>query len=47
MASTAKHVTMLQRSPTYVISRPSIDAGANWLRRHLPEKVGLRLNALA
>ena len=36
MAATAEHVTMLQRSPTYVISRPSVDAGANWLRRHLP-----------
>ena len=43
MASTAKHVTMLQRSPTYVISRPSIDAGANWLRRHLPEKLAYAL----
>ena len=39
MAQTAAKVTMLQRSPTYVISRPSVDAGANWLRRHLPDKV--------
>jgi cation diffusion facilitator CzcD-associated flavoprotein CzcO len=36
MAKTAAKVTMLQRSPTYVISRPSIDARANWLRRWLP-----------
>lgn len=43
MASKAEHVTMLQRSPTYVISRPSIDAGANWLRKHLPEKMAYAL----
>lgn len=36
MARTAAHVTMLQRSPTYVVSRPSEDAFANWLRRWLP-----------
>ncbi len=39
MAQVAAKVTMLQRSPTYVISRPSVDASANWLRRNLPEKV--------
>jgi len=43
MASKAEHVTMLQRSPTYVISRPSVDAGANWLRKHLPEKMAYAL----
>ena len=36
MAKTAAHVTMLQRSPTYVVARPAEDAAANWLRRHLP-----------
>jgi cation diffusion facilitator CzcD-associated flavoprotein CzcO len=36
MARTAAHVTMLQRSPTYVVSRPAEDDMANWLRRHLP-----------
>ena len=36
MAKTAAHVTMLQRSPTYVVSRPAEDALANWLRRNLP-----------
>ena len=39
MAETAAHVTMLQRSPTYIVSRPSEDALANWLRRHLPTKL--------
>ncbi len=36
MAKTASHVTMLQRSPTYVVSRPAEDAIANRLRRLLP-----------
>ncbi|QMW24146.1 flavin-containing monooxygenase [Sandaracinobacteroides saxicola] len=37
MAKTAAHVTMLQRSPTYVVSRPAADRIANGLRRVLPE----------
>lgn len=36
MAKSAAHVTMLQRSPTYVISRPAEDFIANRLRRVLP-----------
>src|SRR5215207_5553547 len=38
MAERAAHVTMLQRSPTYVIARPARDAVAHLLRRLLPEK---------
>lgn len=38
MAKQAAHVTMLQRSPTYVVSRPSEDAVAEWLKRRLPPK---------
>ena len=38
LAKTAAHVTMLQRSPTYIIARPQEDAVANWLRRVLPVK---------
>lgn len=38
MAKTAAHVTMLQRSPTYVVARPDQDAIANWLRARLPAK---------
>lgn len=37
MAEKAAHVTMLQRSPTYVISRPAKDAFANGLRKVLPD----------
>jgi cation diffusion facilitator CzcD-associated flavoprotein CzcO len=36
MAKTAAQVTMLQRSPTYVVARPAEDGMANWLRRHFP-----------
>jgi cation diffusion facilitator CzcD-associated flavoprotein CzcO len=39
MAETAEHVTMLQRSPTYMVARPSQDALANKLRRRLPIKL--------
>ena len=38
MALKGAHVTMVQRSPTYVVSRPDEDAVANTLRRFLPEK---------
>jgi cation diffusion facilitator CzcD-associated flavoprotein CzcO len=36
IARTAAHVTMLQRSPTYIVSRPTEDAFAKKLRRYLP-----------
>jgi monooxygenase len=43
MAKTAGHVTMLQRSPTYVASAPAEDAIANWLREHLPGELAYGL----
>ena len=43
MAKTAGHVTMLQRSPTYVVSRPAQDALANKLRRNLPPRLAYHL----
>ena len=39
MARRARKVTMLQRSPTYVVSRPSVDGLANGLRRFLPPQL--------
>ena len=36
LAKIAGHVTMLQRSPTFYVSRPEKDAMANFLRRYLP-----------
>ncbi len=39
MAENGARVAMVQRSPTYVISRPDVDAIANTLRRWLPERL--------
>ena len=43
MAKAAAHVTMLQRSPTYVVSRPAEDSVANWLRARLPSRLAYGL----
>jgi cyclohexanone monooxygenase len=43
MARTAAHVTMLQRSPTYVFARPGVDAVAEKLKRWLPPLWAYRL----
>lgn len=43
MAKHAEHVTMLQRSPTYVVARPSRDRWAAALRRLLPAGLAFRL----
>jgi monooxygenase len=43
LAKDAAHVAMLQRSPTYVVSRPAEDAQANWLRARLPAKLAYGL----
>lgn len=39
MAEQAAHVTMLQRSPTYIVAQPAQDAIADWLRGWLPPRV--------
>jgi monooxygenase len=43
MAKSAAHVTMLQRSPSYVFNLPSVDAIASRLRRWLPARLAYRL----
>jgi len=43
MAKTAGHVVMLQRSPTYVVSRPARDPFADKLRRNLPTGLAYQL----
>lgn len=43
LAKQAAHVVMLQRSPTYVVSRPAEDAVANVLRRVLPRRAAYGL----
>jgi len=44
LAKTAAHVTMLQRTPTYIVSIPAQDKLANGLRHLLPEKVAHRIS---
>ncbi len=46
MAGTAEHVTMLQRSPSYVLSLPGRDPLAELARRWLPIARRLRVRAL-
>ncbi len=43
MAQRAAHVTMLQRSPSYIVSRPAEDVVANLLRRFLPDRTAYAL----
>ncbi len=43
LAREAQQVVMLQRSPTYVISRPAEDRLANRLRRYLPAMLAYQL----
>ncbi|HEY0250105.1 MAG TPA: NAD(P)/FAD-dependent oxidoreductase, partial [Kofleriaceae bacterium] len=43
LAKTAAHVTMLQRTPTYIMTRPSVDKIADWLRAKLPAKLAYSL----
>ncbi|WEK45905.1 MAG: NAD(P)/FAD-dependent oxidoreductase [Candidatus Andeanibacterium colombiense] len=43
MARDAAHVTMLQRTPTWMGSRPQKDAVANFLRAVLPEKLAYKI----
>lgn len=43
MAESAAHVTMLQRTPTYMVSRPGQDKVANLLRKVLPAKAAYGL----
>ena len=38
MADTAEHVTMLQRSPSYITALPAKDALADMLRKYVPEQ---------
>jgi len=42
LAETAAHVTMLQRSPSWIVARPSEDGLARWLQRRLPARAAAR-----
>src|SRR5262245_37762315 len=43
LAKRAAHVTMLQRSPTYIVSVPARDPIAHWLQRRVPERSAFTL----
>jgi cation diffusion facilitator CzcD-associated flavoprotein CzcO len=43
MAKSAAHVTMLQRSPSYVVSAPNRDGLVNFVRQHLPPQLAYRI----
>ncbi len=42
-AGGAAHVTMLQRTPTWMVSRPAKDGIANLLRKVLPERIAYKI----
>ncbi|KAI0895366.1 FAD/NAD(P)-binding domain-containing protein [Annulohypoxylon nitens] len=44
VAKTASHVTMLQRSPSYVMSLPVSNPVNVWLKKHLPERIAHTIN---
>ncbi|BDZ48909.1 flavin-binding monooxygenase [Frondihabitans sucicola] len=44
LAETAEHVTMLQRSPTYIAALPSADAGFEKLSRRIPVRLASRVS---
>jgi monooxygenase len=46
LAEKAARVTMVQRSPTYIVSLPAVDTIANALRRLLPSRLAYRLTRL-
>ncbi|MEM7781339.1 MAG: NAD(P)/FAD-dependent oxidoreductase [Pseudomonadota bacterium] len=46
MADKAEHVTMLQRTPTWMFARPAKDAVANFLRKVLPESWAYKLTRM-
>ncbi len=43
LAKSAKHVTLLQRSPTYIVSRPAKDETAALIQRILPTRMAYSL----
>lgn len=43
LAAKCKHVTMLQRSPTFITPGPSEDKLANWMNDTLPQKLAYRI----
>jgi cation diffusion facilitator CzcD-associated flavoprotein CzcO len=43
-AGEAAHVTMLQRSPTYIVSLPAIDKMSKWINKFFPKMLAYNIN---
>lgn len=46
LAETAHHVTMLQRSPTYILARPAVDPFGQWALKYFPHRLAHRITRL-
>lgn len=46
LAETATHVTMLQRSPSYILAQPATDAFGQWASKLLPSWMAYRITRL-
>lgn len=46
LAETATHVTMLQRSPSYILAIPAVDPFAQWASKLLPSHMAHRITRL-
>lgn len=46
LAETAHHVTMLQRSPSYILARPAVDPFAQWALKYFPHNLAHRITRL-
>merc|ERR1719323_2412282 len=44
IADSVSHVTMVQRTPTYIAAKPKIDPIANFVNSWLPEGIAVRVN---
>ena len=44
IAESAGHVTMVQRTPTYIRCKPEIDPVAEFMNKWLPEWLAVRIN---
>ena len=44
IADIVSHITMIQRTPTYIGAKPETDAIANFFNNYLPANIAVRLN---
>jgi len=44
IANQTKHVTMVQRTPTYIAAKPEVDPWAQWFNDKLPAALAVRVN---